>query len=160
MVFRETVEGITLTFTAIDNLVGGPRFIGVAEGNSPINGLQLGGGGGSTLEFTLRTDKGVRLNSYSTDTGGSFLNEPTFNVVGGGVLSNGNSLDEGNPAHLFVGGPLVLDAGQTVTFSINGPSAVVQAFVASLDVTPVPLPGAVWMLGGAVLGLAALRRRR
>ena len=62
--FTETVDGVTFTLESTLNLVGIERFLNLT---SPSNGLQVGGGGGSTIEFTFQSDQDVTLSSYSTD---------------------------------------------------------------------------------------------
>ncbi len=155
--FTETVDGVTFTLESTLNLVGTERFLNLT---SPSNGLQVGGGGGSTLIFTLESDQDVTLSSYSTDTSGGFLNPPTFDVTGAGVNSAGNSLDQGNPSNLFNGGPLLLEADELYTFNIQNGGAASQAFISSITftATAVPEPSGVLLLSG--IGLAMFGRRR
>lgn len=123
--------------------------------------MQVGGGGGSTIEFTFQSDQDVTLSSYSTDTTPLlFLGDPTFDVTGAGVSSVGNSLAQGNPANLFSDGPLVLDADELYTFEIQNGGAAAQAFISSITftTTAVPEPSGIALLGG--IGLAILGRRR
>ncbi len=160
VVFTETADGVTFTFESTLNLVGVERFLGIRPGVIG-NGLHLGGGGGSTLLFTLVVDQAVSLNSYSTDTGGTFLNSPVLDITGPGVSSLGNGLAQGNAANAFAGGPLLLEAGALYTFDVQNTGAAVQAFVASFDVTAVaaPEPALAW-LGLGLAALAARSRRR
>ena len=156
--FTETVDGVTFTLESTLNLVGTERFLNLT---SPSNGLQVGGGGGSTIEFTFQSDQDVTLSSYSTDiTPLLFLGDPTFDVTGAGVSSVGNSLARGNPANLFSDGPLVLDADELYTFEIQNGGAAAQAFISSITftTTAVPEPSGIALLGG--IGLAILSRRR
>ncbi|MEM7252028.1 MAG: VPLPA-CTERM sorting domain-containing protein [Pseudomonadota bacterium] len=158
-IFSETVGGSILTLEATLNLVGAERFLNMVLGN-PNNGLHLGGGGGSTLEFTVTPSTDVILNSYSTVSSGFFLGTPTLDITGPGVSSLGNSLAGGNPSNALTGGPLSLEAGETYLFDVQGTGASVQTFISEFDITPVPLPAAAWMLAGAMLSLVAVRRRR
>jgi hypothetical protein len=159
-IFSESVLGATVTFESVANLVGGTgRFVGLEQGVTS-NGLHLGGGGGSTLEFTISSSQDIQLVSYATDGGGFFLNPPTFDIAGLGASSVGNSLDPGDPANLIAGGPVTLLAGEVYTFDVQNTGATVQAFVSSMEFTAVPEPGSMSVL--LVVGLAAglVRRRR
>lgn len=163
-VFTETEDGVTFTFESTLNLVGTERFLGIRPGIAS-NGLQLGGGGGSTLEFTFSASEDITLISYSTDTGGFSLNTPTINVFGPLVASVGNTLVKGVAVNLFVGGPLLLTANTVYFFDVQGTGAAVQAYVASFDFTKassaVPDAGstAVLLCSGLLL-IGAMKRVR
>jgi len=157
VIFEELADGVTFTLESTLNLVGTERFLGIRP-SVPSNGLHLGGGGGSTIEFTLLVDHDVTLDSYSTDTGGAFLGMATFDVVGGTISSLGNSLAQGLASETFATGPLALTANTLYTFNIQNTGAGVQSFVDSISFTAnasVPLPGSLSMFA---LGLLGLRR--
>lgn len=156
-VFSETAGGVVFTFTAINNLVSVPRFNDLTNTGF---GIQLGGGGGSVLEFTLETSANVTLDSYSTVSDGFFLGTPTFNVTGGTVNSTGNPLPQDIAANVFAGGSLLFEAGNLYTFDIENTGAAVQAFLGGIEFTVVPLPAPALLLASGLLGLAAHRRRR
>lgn len=59
-------------------------------------------------------------------------------------------------------GELTLAVNQTVkniVFGVERNQNKSEFSVAGLDVSPVPIPGAVWLLGSGILGLAGLRRK-
>lgn len=160
VIFTETADGVTFTFESTLNLVGTERFLGIRPSET-ANGLHLGGGGGSTIELTLRVDSDAILQSYSTDTGGFFLGNATMDIWGGSISSIGNSLFQGLAVNTFVDGPLVLMAGITYTFDIQNTGAGVQSFIDSFEVTriaPIPLPGALGLFLPGILGLLGLGR--
>ena len=156
-VFSETAGGVVFTFSATNNLVGVPRFNDLT---STGLGIQLGGGGGSVIEFTLATSAPVTLDSYSTVSSGFFLGAPTFNISGGSIVSNGNALTEDIPANVFAGAPLLFEAGTIYTFGIENTGAAVQAFLGGIEFTVVPLPAPALLLASGVFGLLAHRRKR
>jgi len=159
-VFSETVLGATLTFESTVNLVGTERFLGLEQGMTS-NGLHLGGGGGSTLQFTVSSDQDIQFLSYATDGGGGFLGDRTFDISGLGASSIGNSLAPGNPTNLVAGGPITLLANEVYTFDIQNGGAADQAFISSFDVqAAVPEPGSASILLMTVLGTRLMRRRR
>lgn len=156
--FSETSNGVTLTFTATDNLVGGDRFIGMQVGNV-INGLHLGGGGGSTLEFTVSSDSLVTLDSYTTSAGGFFLGGAGFNVAGPGVNSVGNLIGANDINSAFASGPLLLQPNQDYTFTVTPVGSAVQSYVSSFTVSAVPEPSSACVLMLVGIGGWLYRRR-
>lgn len=156
-VFTESAGGVVFTFTATNNLVGVPKFNDLA---STGLGIQLGGGGGSVIEFTLATSATVTLDSYSTVSNGFVLGTPTFDISGGSVASNGNTLVEDIAANPFAGGPLLFEAGTIYTFDIENTGAAVQAFLGGIEFTVVPLPAPALLLASGILGLLARKRKR
>lgn len=158
-VFAETAGGVVFTFTATNNLVGVPRFNDLT---STGLGIQLGGGGGSVIEFTLATSADVTLDSYSTVSSGFFIGmpPPTFNISGGSIVSTGNALTEDIAAIVFAGAPLLFEAGTIYTFGIENTGAAVQAFLGGIEFTVVPLPAPALLLASGVFGLLAHRRKR
>lgn len=173
VVFSETAGGVTFTFTALNNLVGETRFIGLTG----TRGMAVGGGGGSTLQFALAASEDVDLESYTTGVNNFFLNAGNLSLAiyegigtGGTLLSSGNAMTASATPFTFAGGAIALMGGDSYTFNLTGTGAAVQSFFASMDFTktsgtgptPIPLPAAGWLmlagLGG--LGLAARRRNQ
>ncbi len=81
--FSETNMGVTFTFIATDNLVGGGKFNG---GLTLPNGIHVGGGGGSSLEFQMTVDTDVTLTGYSTGSAGFELGSPIFDLLDGATV--------------------------------------------------------------------------
>ena len=155
--FSETAGGVVFTFTAVDNFVGGPEFRNYGNGN----GLQLGGGGGTTIEFTLSASQDVELTQYSfNDAGGFPLGNAEFDIIDGmTTLSAGNSLDSmmmGTVA--FNSAPVSMTAGTDYTFDINNFGAAVQGFITSVEFNVVPEPSSLVFLLAGLFGLWGLRR--
>ena len=164
VIFSESITGATLTFQSTNNSVGTPRFVFLEPG-MPSNGLQLGGGSGSTTEFTITPSADVIFESYSTTSGaGLFLGTRTLDLTGPGVSSLGNSLTFGNPTNLLNGSPsgLLLAGGTTYTAEIQSPvGGNGQAFIGSFEVTAVNVPEPTSaVLIPMVAATIAIRRRR
>lgn len=169
-VITETVGGVTFTFESTNNLVGTDRWLG--SSGSMSNGLQVGGGGGSTLSFDLTVDKAATLTGYTTNTSGGFvLGDPLFDLTDGtstliddGVINNPAGTGLFNPGggnDVTVSGlSISLLTGTTYSFTLSATGAAVQGFFTSFEVetTPVPLPAALPMMLIGVGGLAMLRR--
>ena len=165
-----TESGVNFTFDAVDNFVGGARLLG------GDNGLLVGGGAGSSIEFTLQVSQNITLSGYGTNQGGGFaLGAPIFDLTDGvttliddGLINNPASTNIFNPSGENIvsvtGLSLALLAGTTYTFDINSVGAGVQGFFTSLEfqtsVVPLPagLPLALTALG--LLGLIGRRRRK
>ncbi len=161
VIFSETAGGVTFTLESTINLVGVERFLDIEPG-IPSPGLKLGGGAGSTLEFTLMVDHDVQLQSYSTDTGGTPLGNPTFDITGGGLSVLGNSLTHGVAFHLFSLASVTLEAGELYTFDIQNTGAAVQTWLKSINFVPVnavPVPAAYLFLATGLLGIRLFKRR-
>lgn len=156
-VFSETAAGVVFTFSATSNLTGNLRFNNLTN---PGFGIQLAGGGGSILAFTLETSADVLLESYSTVSDGFFLGMPTFDISGGSIASNANALPEDVAVNPFAGGPLLFEAGTSYSFDIVNGGAAVQAFLGGIEFTVVPLPAPALLLASGVLGLLARKRKR
>lgn len=131
VVMGELAGGVNFTFTGLNNLVGASRIMPTGDG------LRLGGGGGSTIQFLLEVDTDVTFNAYSTNTGGFFLGNAAFNVVDvTGVpvdMSLGNSLAQQVADHTLASGPLALLSGGAYRFDILNIGAGVQSFLATMD---------------------------
>lgn len=172
-VITETAGGVTFTFTSVNNFVGAPRWLG---GPTFSDGLHVGGGGGSPIEFTLSVSDDVTLTGYGTNQGGGFaLNLPTFDILDGGATLLANQLIN-NPAStnisnlsgqntvLVTGLSLALSAGTDYTFDINNIGAAVQGFITSFefetDVAVVPVPASLPLMLTGIGVFAFLRRKR
>lgn len=147
-------DGVVFTIVPTNNLVGGARLL-----LSEANGLQFGGGGGSTLQFEFNTNQDIDLYSYTLTDSGFILGNPLFDISDtGGVLSAGNDADQVAATLDFNSGPISIQAGETYTFDVTVSGAAIQSFIESWQYKIVPAPGAAGVLG---LGLAmTLRRRR
>jgi hypothetical protein len=81
-------------------------------------------------------------------------NEPSYETAG--VFNLGVPFAAGLGTYLIFEDPNYQTISDTIIVSNNGPGGVGQIVFQS---DPVPLPGAVWLLGSGLLGLAGLRRR-
>jgi hypothetical protein len=141
-------DGTIFSLTPTDNLTGPDRFL-----LSDTNGLQYGGGGGSTLSFDFRSSTDISLESYTLG-GGFFLSNPSFVISEGTTeLSAGNTSNASGDTHLFNDGPILLTAGTDYTFEVEVAGAAVQAFMASwtYSVVPEPTTGVMGILLVAML---------
>lgn len=156
--FSKTDMGVTFTFTPIINLVGGPHWVGNA------NGLSFGGGSGSSIQFDFVTDADVELVSYALGGGVIQLGNPNFNIQEGAtVLSGPNQAGVAFGAFLFAGGPIEIDAGTTYSFVVNNFGAGIQRQMASwtFDLAEdVPEPIGLGIFASGLALFAARRRRR
>lgn len=172
----ETSAGVTFTLQSTDNLVGAPRWIGLPGGDL-LNGLQVGGGGGSTIEFTFTVDQDVTLTGYGTNQSAGFaLGAPIFDVLDGAtvllddaLINDPTSTNISNSAgenDIVVSGlSIALIAGTSYTFDINDGGAAVQGFFTSFEFdvnsAAIPVPAALPLAatGFALLGWMGWRRR-
>ena len=158
--FSETDMGVTFTFIATDNLVGGGKFNG---GLALPNGIHVGGGGGSSLEFQMTVDTDVTLTGYSTGSAGFELGSPIFDLLDGATVL----IDDGdiNPPQVVGGLSVALTAGTTYTFDINQTTAGTQGFFNTFEfdtaAPPVPVPAALPLAaaGFGLLGILGWRQR-
>lgn len=123
--------------------------IGAANANSITSTIDLG-----TLQVS---NLQVRLYSLASNT------LPTFGAPVGMVYSAWTSVISGPgfsgayaviPEIVLGAGTYVLEVRGNVTGTNGG------SYSGVLNLTPVPLPGAVWLLGSALLGLGSMVRRR
>ncbi len=156
--FQPTGSGGTVfSLTPTNNLVGIDRFL-----LSETTGLRYGGGGGSTLSFDFSVSEDILLESYTLSSSGSFLNDPTFDILlGSTAISSGNTSVSSGETHLFNGGPLELLAGQTYSFEVTNSGAAIQSYVShwNYSVTAVPEPGGLVYLSSVAI-LVSLKRRK
>lgn len=159
--FSETDMGVTFTFVATNNLVGGPKFNG---GPTLSNGVHVGGGGGSSLEFTMTVNSDVTLTGYSTGHPSNSVFElgtPIFDLLDGVTVL----IDDGdiNPGQVVGGLSVALTSGTTYTFDINQGSAGTQGYFKTLEfdraVVPVPAALPLAAAGFGLLGLLGWRQR-
>ena len=167
--FTETDAGVTFTFTATNNLVGGLRFIGL----NGANGIQVGGGGGSSRQFEIMVSHNVTLDSYTTTNGIFAPGTLEFDIFEN-FIAPFNSVSPINPINpaptgdviggAFNAAPVMLTAGTTYVVPILNGSAGVAAFISSIDFTqnstPTPVPATLALAAGGLLSLGVVARRR
>jgi len=147
----------------------------VADGNvniivAPGVGLTLNGG---TLALFEDTDVGfstpLALGSAGgilafTDVGGGNYKVEAFSagISQGMITINGFEFVLGvNWGSGYVGDvSTVQNGGDLTSYLINFTDGVNSGNVFAVDLTPIPLPAAAWLFGSALIGLAALSRRR
>ncbi len=156
----EEAAGVTFTFTALDNLVGADRMFPSATG------LTFGGGGGSTIQFSLTADADVTLSGFATNQASAAFTDPTFDVMLNAVTVSSGNVGDGTSA-LFASGPLSLSLGDTLVFGITNPGAITQASLSSIDfdlvttsASAVPLPASMSFLLAGLAGLGWQSRKR
>lgn len=168
-----SADGTTLNFTGsagtiTAGLSGTGSFSGADNfGRFPTSGsTQLGG---VTSGFTLAFNSAVAaFGFYGTDIG-DFNGQITLNLSGGSTqnFTVNNTVGAPNGSLLFWG-IIAEDASETftsVTFGNTASGSDVFGFddltIGDLDqVSPVPVPPAMLLLGSALAGLGVMRRRR
>lgn len=163
----ETVESTTFSFVALNNLVGAPRLLGFTDGDDPDSdgdtaggGIQLGGAGGSTVSFSLSSDRDVVFTGYETFGEGFVLGDPRVSIVSSlhGALVSAMPL---NPQGAYVLPSILMEAGEIWTFTVDSPGAATMGAISSFSfetAAAVPVPAAAPLLLGALGGLVLLRR--
>ena len=135
-------DGTVFTMMPTNNLVGSDRFL-----LSAADGLQFGGGGGSTLSFDFTTNQDITLDRYVLGNG-FFLSNPDFDIRDGAiVLSAANTSVAAGDGHAFNTAPISINSGTTYSFVVNSGGAAVQSFMESWDYTLVPEPASAGLLG-------------
>jgi hypothetical protein len=136
---------------------------------------------GNSLNFSFEVAAGWKLDITRIDfweqgsSGGQGLGPTNWAMSVNGRQVGSGSAFRGNPgASHVLSANLPVDLTGLVEFSIfangaansSGASNAANAswridnFTIAGSVAPVPLPGAVWLMGSALAGLAAVRRRR
>lgn len=133
-----------------------------------LDSVNISGGAGGTLIIVL-TDTGFTgaypgyEAAYSTTTGGTvdfnYFYDATNTEFGGSSIFSTGPIGTGS----FSGVSTAATAGNPYTLSIintivHGSGSVSTSFDAEL--TPVPVPAAVWLFGSGLLGLVAIARRK
>ena len=146
-------DGTIFSLVPTDNLTGPDRFM-----LSETNGLQYGGGGGSTVAFNFSVNRVISLESYTLGEG-FFLSNPSFSILDSAtVISSTNTSNNAGDTHNFNSGPLELTAGTVYSFETQINGAAVQAFLGSWTYTAaVPEPTSFLFL--TVSSMAMLFRR-
>jgi hypothetical protein len=133
---------------------------------------------GNSFNFSFDIAAGSRLSLSQIDffeqgsSGAQGLGPTSWTLSINGQEVGAGSAFRGNPGAVrTLNAGLPTDLTGTVAFSIfatgseNGSGVAANAtwridnFTLSGDVAPVPVPGAVWLFGSAIAGLAGLRRR-
>lgn len=170
VVFSEIVDGITFTFTALDNLVGITSFL-TGLGGGMSNGLRFGGGAGSTTSWSISASADVILTSYS-GFNSAFLNAPELSVsAGGSALASGAPFSASGFSAAAAGvesvpsGLSLFPRDVPFTFDVTNPGVITQGYLTgfTFDVVPaaaVPLPAGLPLMAAALGVFGWLRRRK
>ena len=163
-------------------------MVGYGRSGNGVDGYTTGASldikrvGSNTADIFLEDDEGSGVNevfafdfdfpdtSYpgyesNLDLGGTSLGNDLETQLGGG--------DSGGPSFVFVDGELIVAGINTFVGSLTGGPAypyfgsigggtLVPAYADWIDsiIAPVPIPGAVWLLGSGLIGLVGLGRKR
>lgn len=156
--FALVFDGITYTFA---NPSADSTF--TIQSNQLLFGTPPGASTTPNLtQFTLTVTGGDALLS-GYQTGNQTASGDKFNITGPNTNNLYDNL-QGSTASLnaFIT-PLVLLNGQTYTFdyllAANNPPTGGITGLGGIDVAPVPIPAAVWLLGSALIGLGSIRRK-
>lgn len=183
VVFTEVVDDITFTFTALSNLTGGPRFQITDANGTPAGdaraGIVVGGGGGSSISFSISASENVTLDSYFTGgvlpsgaVSNWFLNADAifFSVFdeSDNALSIENSLSASADHIVFNQGPIMLEGGLDYKFLLTGAwGAASQSFIKEFnftkldtDLSEIPIPAAWVLFMSGVIGVIAIRKKK
>jgi probable HAF family extracellular repeat protein len=109
--------------------------------NSQANGVSADG---ATIVGISHSDSGWRAFTWDSDNGMRTLEEVLVNTYG--LDLNGWSLESALD---------ISDDGSTIVGYGWNPDGQQEAWIASTN--PVPIPGAIWLLGAGLFGLAGLR---
>lgn len=183
VIFTEVVEGVTFTFTALSNLTGGPRFqITDADGTvsgDARSGIAVGGGGASSISFSISASESVTLDSYFTGgvfpngvVSNNFLNADSifFSVLDEdeNSLSISNGLTASTEHMAFNQGPIAMEGGLDYQFLLTGSwGAQSRSFIKELnftkldtDLSEVPIPAAWLLFMSGLIGVTAIRKKK
>ena len=109
--------------------------------------------------FSDQNANGVTLNINDWD--GLIDNVTQMNLYSfGGIFSAGSSVTiaADDQRNVFFNGPVNNTIGIHMNFDLSAGDKV--TFDTAFEVTPIPVPGTVWLLGGGLLGLLRFMRRR
>lgn len=164
-----TFSGVVGAFTV--NVTTGISKPLIGPGQLDLNSINVSGSAGTLLVAISDTDFTGNAPAYLASYGGttqgsvnfSFLHDAANAAFGGNAFatdsftaSPGNySYSNDILANVYGGAPFSL----TILAQINhsGPNQVTSFDAA---ISPVPLPASLWLLGSALAGLAALRRKK
>lgn len=170
-IVERIADGVNFTFTALVNSIGGVGWNGTLGGGAMPNGLHVGGGGNSTVQFSMTADADITLNSYTLADVFGFLGNATMDVLNGAtMLSEDNALVPRGATFNFADGPIAMAANTTYTFDINETGFAVQSYIGSFDFTKVtttmpndpvvPLPAGLPLLMAGLAAMFGLRARK
>lgn len=152
--FNLVSEGITYTFS---NPSADTSFS--ISNNELLFGKRQGANAVNMTSFKLTVSMDAILSAYSIGNNGT-ANGGTFSIAdGSGTIVSG--LDGAAPfGSKDINPDITLLASQmyTFTYSLANPSNSITGLT-GLNVAPVPIPAAVWLLGSALIGLCGIRRK-
>ena len=131
---------------------------GLPVSPSFTDGYQLGNLSGSFLDADGSGGATLNINDWSgLIDGANFMN---LFVFGGSCFGTGCSVDiaEVSQGPTAFSGPVNSTIGIHMNFGLSAGDSV--TFNTLYEVTPVPLPAAVWLFGGGLIGLLGFVRRK
>lgn len=154
--FSVTQDGITMSLTS-------PQPIAFSNFPDGFDGLDLGNF--PTLEFEVESfvvsfDQTVNVASFTSLTG---FETVEFSIVGAGVNSLDNqvscaSVCTDEQVQNFNAFPLRFEAFENYLFSVDANGSAFT--MGGIEASAVPLPGAIYLLGSAILVLAGVRKSK
>lgn len=114
--------------------------------------------GAETLRFTAQANGTLIERIYVNGNHDGYLEGDEMFLINGTLtaLSGAGSISGSGDYYIDLG--FTLNAGEFFTLGRTG--ATEDSYVSAISVSAVPLPAGVWLLMGALGGLAAVRRRK
>ena len=163
-------------FAGTDQIYVGSVQTGASDGYSQspqrLNGPQV-----VTLDYSALVPAGAQLATLTLGIAADdfqyvdYQHAPYVAKINGvehtALTAALNGLEQGGPVEQFLSiglDPALLSPNKVLTLSIDqtgdgGDGWAVDFFTVGVTTSPVPVPAAVWLLGSALGGLGALRRR-